>query len=235
MDMDDDACYRAIETRDHRFDGRMFVAVTSTGIYCRPFSRRAAEARELPVLSDRRGGARGRVSPVPALSAGDLARPGVVARQFQHRLARARADRGRGARRRERRGFGDAPRHGRAPAAAPVPAALGASPISVAQTRRFLLAKQLIQETRLPMAEIASAAGFGSVRRFNEIFQQLFGGRRRRSVEPASRRNRRCDRAVTVRLGYRPPYDWDSILSFLRARAIPGIEAVSRSRMPGRS
>jgi len=108
---------------------------------------------------------------------------------------------------------------------------LGASPVSIAQTRRILLAKQLIQDTRLPMTEIAAAAGFGSIRRFNEIFQQLY-----RRPPKTLRRAGVADEsvgttgAVTVKLGYRPPYDWDSIVSFIRARAIPGIEAVSSAR-----
>ncbi len=108
---------------------------------------------------------------------------------------------------------------------------LGASPISIAQTRRILLAKQLIHDTRLPMTEVALAAGFGSVRRFNEIFQQLF-----KRPPKALRRMGVAEEsvgttgAVAVKLGYRPPYDWQAILSFLRARAIPGIEAVSSGR-----
>jgi AraC family transcriptional regulator, regulatory protein of adaptative response / DNA-3-methyladenine glycosylase II len=108
---------------------------------------------------------------------------------------------------------------------------LGASPVSIAQTRRILLAKQLIQDTRLPMTEVASAAGFGSVRRFNEIFQQLY-----KRPPKALRRTGVTDRAVgtsgavTVRLGYRAPYDWNAIATFLRARAIPGIEIVSGDR-----
>ncbi|MDP3173957.1 MAG: AlkA N-terminal domain-containing protein, partial [Phenylobacterium sp.] len=105
---------------------------------------------------------------------------------------------------------------------------LGASPVSVAQTRRVLLAKQLIHETRLPMSEVALAAGFGSVRRFNESFQQLF----RRSPQ-ALRRSGRLETsaadggAVTVRLAYRAPYDWESMIAFLSARAIPGVEVVT--------
>jgi AraC family transcriptional regulator of adaptative response / DNA-3-methyladenine glycosylase II len=106
---------------------------------------------------------------------------------------------------------------------------LGASPVAVAQTRRVLLAKQLIQETRLPMGEVALAAGFGSVRRFNETFQQLFGRppgelRRTRQAEtPAAN-------GILVRLPYKPPYDWDAIVRFLTDRAIPGVERVEASR-----
>jgi AraC family transcriptional regulator of adaptative response / DNA-3-methyladenine glycosylase II len=108
---------------------------------------------------------------------------------------------------------------------------LGASPISVAQTRRVLLAKQLIHETRLPMAEVALASGFGSIRRFNEVFQRLFGRppaalRRATSVEDSSSWNGE----ITLRLGYRPPYDWAAMAAFLEERAIPGIEVVLNDR-----
>jgi len=105
---------------------------------------------------------------------------------------------------------------------------LGASPIAVAQTRRVLLAKHLIHETRLPMSEVALAAGFGSIRRFNETFQQLFG-------RPPSTLRRGTGAAspgpageVAILLPYRPPYDWPAMLAFLRARAIPGVEVVAR-------
>ena len=108
---------------------------------------------------------------------------------------------------------------------------LGASPVAVAQTRRVLLAKQLIQDTRLPMAEVAAAAGFGSIRRFNETFQRLYRRplgtlRRVGMVEEAAAEAG----VVAVRLGYRPPYDWNFVVSVLRARAIPGVEAVSAAR-----
>ena len=232
MDMDDDACYRAIETRDHRFDGRLFVAVTTTGIYCRPFCpaptpRRenvrffptAAAAQEAgfrpclrcrpetsPELAFWRGSSNTVSRALGLIEAGALDEANVES--LAERLGMGE----RQLRRLFRR-------------------YLGASPISIAQTRRILLAKQLIQDTRLPMAEVALAAGFGSIRRFNEIFQQLY-----RRPPNALRRTGVTEQAVettgavTVRLGYRPPYDWDGILAFLRARAIPGIEVVSNDR-----
>ena len=98
---------------------------------------------------------------------------------------------------------------------------LGASPITVAQTRRVLFAKQLIHDTRLPMAEIALAAGFGSIRRFNETFQQLFrrppSALRRKAVH-ALPEGSVGEIGVTVRLSYRPPYDWSAMLAFLKGR-----------------
>ncbi|HWD98546.1 MAG TPA: AlkA N-terminal domain-containing protein, partial [Bryobacteraceae bacterium] len=102
---------------------------------------------------------------------------------------------------------------------------LGAPPIAVAQTRRVLFAKQLIHETGMPMSEIALAAGFGSVRRFNEIFRQLFQ-LPRTALRRKSSSNSSNSGEVTLRLRYRPPYDWDSILDYLRARAIPGVEVI---------
>jgi AraC family transcriptional regulator of adaptative response / DNA-3-methyladenine glycosylase II len=232
MDMDDDACYRAIETRDHRFDGRLFVAVTTTGIYCRPFCpartpkranvrffATAAAAQEAgfrpclrcrpetsPELAFWRGSSNTVSRALGLIEAGALDDANVEA------LATRLGMGGRQLRRLFRQ-------H------------LGASPISIAQTRRILLAKQLIQDTRLPMAEVASAAGFGSIRRFNEIFQQLY-----KRPPRALRRIGVTDEsvgatgAVAVRLGYRAPYDWDAILAFLSARAIPGIEAVAGGR-----
>jgi AraC family transcriptional regulator, regulatory protein of adaptative response / DNA-3-methyladenine glycosylase II len=232
MDMDDDACYRAIETRDYRFDGRLFVAVKTTGVYCRPFcpaptpkrkhvrffpsAAAAQEAGFRPCLR-----CRPEISPELAFWRGSsntvsralqLIEAGALDEADVERLA-ARLGVGE---RQLRRLFR---RH------------LGASPISIAQTRRILLAKQLIHDTRLPMTEVAAAAGFGSTRRFNEVFQRLFG-----RPPKALRRAGVLDKsagmsgAVAVKLGYRPPYDWDAILSFLRARAIPGIESVSGGR-----
>jgi AraC family transcriptional regulator of adaptative response / DNA-3-methyladenine glycosylase II len=107
---------------------------------------------------------------------------------------------------------------------------LGASPVAVAQTRRVLFAKHLIHETRMPMTEVALAAGFGSVRRFNEIFRQLFRRPPSALRRKASANTAAPGAAVTLRLRYRPPYDWDSMLAFLRVRAIPGVEVVDGAR-----
>jgi AraC family transcriptional regulator of adaptative response / DNA-3-methyladenine glycosylase II len=228
-----ETCYRALQSRDPRFDGLLFVGVTSTGIYCRPvcpartanfencrFFGSAAAAQDAgfrpclrcrpetaPDLASWRGTSN-TVSRALALITdgvldGDEASVEILA---------------------ERLGVGE--RHLRRLFAQH----LGASPIAVAQTRRVLFAKQLIHETKLPMTDIALAAGFGSIRRFNEIFNALFHRppsalRRRASSVPAS-----PEAGVTLRLRYRPPYDWDSMLSFLRARAIPGVEVVGDGR-----
>lgn len=230
MDMTDDACYRALETRDRRFDGRLFVGVTTTGIYCRPFcpaptpkranvrffatAAAAQEAGFRPCLRCRPEIApnlwRGSSSTVSR--ALGLIEAGALDEADVETLA-------------TRLGVGERQlrrlfcQH------------LGASPVSVAQTRRILLAKHLIHETRLPMAEIAMAAGFGSIRRFNEVFQQMY-----RRPPKALRRAGVAEQsvgatgAITVKLGYRPPYDWEALVSFLKARAIPGVESVTDRR-----
>ncbi len=227
MDMDRIACYRAISTRDARFDGRLFVGVKTTGIYCRPicpartpkfentsFYPSAAAAQEAgfrpclrcrpetsPDLAFWRGTSNTVSRALALIEAGGLDEAAVEG--LANRL-------GVGARQ-LRRLFRQ---H------------VGASPIAVAQTRRILLAKQLIHETSLPMAEVALASGFNSVRRFNETFLQMFGrspAKLRRIRDKATRKAG----ALSVRLAYRPPYDWDAMLSFLAPRAIPGVEIVS--------
>lgn len=103
---------------------------------------------------------------------------------------------------------------------------LGAPPIAVAQTRRVLFAKQLIHDTRLSMTQVASAAGFNSLRRFNEVFHDLFHRapssiRRKSAVDPSDAQS-----ATVLRIRYRAPYNWESMLEYLRARVIAGVETV---------
>jgi AraC family transcriptional regulator, regulatory protein of adaptative response / DNA-3-methyladenine glycosylase II len=229
MDMDRTACYRAISTRDARFDGRLFVGVKTTGIYCRPicpartpkfenvsFHPSAAAAQEAgfrpclrcrpetsPDLAFWRGTSNTVSRALALIEAGGLDEADVEG--LANRL-------GVGARQ-LRRLFH---KH------------VGASPIAVAQTRRVLLAKQLIHETSLPMAQVALASGFNSVRRFNEIFLDLFG-RSPATLRRGRDKARHEAGALSVRLAYRPPYDWDAMLSFLKARAIPGVEMVSEN------
>ncbi|MCU0683525.1 MAG: helix-turn-helix domain-containing protein [Polyangiaceae bacterium] len=229
MDLDQDACYRAASTRDARFDGRFFGGVKTTGIYCRPvcparlprrenmvFFPSAAAAQEAgfrpclrcrpetaPELGAWRGTSNTVTRALTLIEAGALDEGDVAS--LAERLGVGE--------RQLRRLFG---RH------------LGASPLSVAQTRRVLLAKQLLHETRLPMGEVALASGFGSVRRFNETFQQLFGRppSALRRGGAAEERPAGEGAEVAVLLRYRPPYDWPAMLAFLRARAIVGVEAV---------
>jgi len=230
--LDPQICYRALQSRDPRFDGRLFVGVTSTGIYCRPvcpagsvkfancrFFPSAAAAQEAgfrpclrcrPETAPDLGAWRGTSNTVSR----GLALIAEGALDGDNASVDALASRLGIGERQLRRLFDQ---H------------LGASPISVAQTRRVLFAKQLIHDTRLPMAEIAHAAGFGSVRRFNETFQKLFkrppSALRRKTISSLPEGSVAAT-GVTVRLRYRPPYDWSAMLSFLRARAIDGVETV---------
>lgn len=232
MDLDVDACYRAFRTRDPRFDGRLFGGVRTTRVYCRPICPAPMPKREnmtfyATAAAAQEAGFR------PCLRCRPENAPEFAAwRGTSNTVSRALALIDRGAldeggidRLAERLGVGERQlrrlfrQH------------LGASPVAVAQTRRVLLAKQLIHETRLPMAEVALASGFGSIRRFNEIFQRLFGrppgALRCATVDDVSSRQ---NGEVTIRLSYRPPYDWATMVAFLKARAIPGVEVVSNDR-----
>jgi AraC family transcriptional regulator, regulatory protein of adaptative response / DNA-3-methyladenine glycosylase II len=229
--VDRDACYRALQTRDLRFDGRLFVGVTSTGIYCRPvcpvrparlahcrFFASAAGAQEAgfrPCL---------RCRPETAPDSGSWRGTSSTVARGLSLIAQGELDDGGVEALAERLGVGG--RHLRRL----FQEHLGASPIAVAQTRRVLFAKQLIHDTRLPMAEIALASGFRSIRRFNETFQRLFArppsALRAASALPAES----IHTGVTVHLRYRPPYDWDAMLAYLEARAIEGVERVRDGR-----
>src|SRR5580698_1371851 len=173
---DQEVCYRALQSRDARFDGLLFVGVTSTGIYCRP----VCPARTAKVENCRFFGSAAAAQDAgfrPCLRCRPETAPDLASwRGTSNTVSRALALIAEGAldgegnvdKLAERLGLGERQlrrlflQH------------LGASPISVAQTRRVLFAKQLIHETRMPMTEVAMAAGFGSVRRFNETFRDLF-------------------------------------------------------------
>jgi AraC family transcriptional regulator, regulatory protein of adaptative response / DNA-3-methyladenine glycosylase II len=231
MDLDHGACYRAIELRDARFDGRFFTAVKTTGVYCRPVCP-ARTPRSENVAFYPTAAAAQEAGFRPCLRCRPETAPDLGAwRGTSNTVSRALAlielgalDEGSVDVLAERLGVGERQlrrlcrQH------------LGVSPVAVAQTRRVLLAKQLIHETGLPMTEIAFAAGFGSVRRFNETFQRLFG---RAPCALRRGRSRPIDAGasgdISLRLPYQPPYDWPAMLEFLRLRAIPGIERVDAS------
>jgi AraC family transcriptional regulator, regulatory protein of adaptative response / DNA-3-methyladenine glycosylase II len=230
---DREICYRALQGRDTRFDGALFIGVTSTGIYCRPicpartpkfdncrFFASAAAAQEAgfrpclrcrpesaPDMASWRGTSNTVSRALALITDGALDGDGARVETLAERLGLGE--------RQLRRLF---------------LLHLGASPISVAQTRRVLFAKQLIHETRMPMTEVALAAGFGSVRRFNEIFRDLFHRPPSALRRKTSANAEGAETGVTLRLRYRPPYDWESMLGYLEARAIPGVEIVEAGR-----
>lgn len=221
-------CYRALQAHDPRFDGRFFIAVTSTRIYCRPvcrvrvpkpancrFFRHAAQCEragyrpclrcrpELAPLADRWS-----IQDAGAVLAAGAARhldevDGWVEAPSAAGLA-------------QRIGVSD--RHLRRL----FETHFGVSPLQYLQTCRLHAARQLLIDTRLPIAEVAVASGFGSLRRFNAAFLAHY-----RMTPTRLRRERTGDgRGSLVRLGYRPPYDIEAMLGFLERRCVAGIETM---------
>ena len=103
---------------------------------------------------------------------------------------------------------------------------LGASPVEVAQTRRLHFAKKLLDETDMNLSQICFASGFGSVRRFNAVFNKIYG-RSPKEIRKKRRISRKAVHNIELMLSYRPPYDWQALLAFLAYRAIPGVEKVT--------
>ena len=224
--LDPAMCERARQTRDPRFDGRFFVAVRTTRIYCRPVcpvrppkpenvtfvpsAAAAAEAGYRPCL-------RCRPESAPGTSAwsGTAATVARALRLIQGGALDEESAPALAAR------LGIGARHlGRL-----FLAHLGATPGQVAQTRRLQLAKKLLDETDLPVGEIALAAGFGSIRRFNEVLLAAYGRppqalRKGRPEAPAADELR-------LRLSFRPPFDWAALRRFLADHAAPGVERVA--------
>jgi AraC family transcriptional regulator of adaptative response / DNA-3-methyladenine glycosylase II len=217
VDPADDARYLALKAHDARFDGSFFTGVTSTGIYCRPVCRVRVPRREncrfftLAAQAEQAGfrpclRCRPELAPGPATwSTHDAS--GMLARQAARLLddpaawsdatppMTALAAR-----------LGVSDRHLRRI----FEAQFGVSPLQYLQTRRLLTAKQLLTDTDLPVTRVALASGFGSLRRFNAAFAAHYG------LNPtALRREGRTHegQGVTVRLGYRPPYDVDALLA----------------------
>ena len=226
--LDADSCYRVLLARDSRFDGQFFVGVTTTGIFCRPvcpartpgrasctFHPSAAAALEAGFRPCLR--CRPEVSPdMPAWlgtsstvnRALRLIHEGALDDASVERLA-------------ERTGVGE--RHLRRL----FDEHLGASPVAVAQARRLLFAKRLLRESRLPLTEIAMGAGFGSLRRFNDLFLKTYGRAPRDLRKEGQGVDDPPTAGIQLRLGYRPPYDWAGLTSFLARRAIPGVEVAT--------
>jgi len=231
MTLDSHTCYRALKARDARFDGRFFVAVSSTRIYCRPVCTvkppRRENCRFYPsAAAAESGGYR------PCLRCRPELAPGNASVDATSRLAQAAAslledrtldEEGLDAvatrlgitDRHLRRAFG---------------AEFGVSPVEFAQTQRLLLAKRLLTDTALPVTEIAFASGFGSLRRFNALFKQRY------RLQPGQLRKRmKSSGAISAdglnfELSFRPPYDWHAVSAFLGARAVAGVEAVQEGR-----
>jgi AraC family transcriptional regulator of adaptative response / DNA-3-methyladenine glycosylase II len=227
------AHYKALLARDARFDGLFFVGVTSTGIYCRPicpvkppkeincrFYRSPQEAEHAgfrPCLRCRPELAPGnapvdssqRISHliVQRIEEGAIEEKAVleaIAREFELSSRQIRRI---------------------------IQKELGVPPIQLLLTRRLLLAKQLLTETKLPVIEVAFASGFSSLRRFNDAFFRRYG-------MPPTRLRKKALHDValvtgretsTLQMSYRPPYDWSGLLAFLKTRELKGVEMVTES------
>ena len=212
-------------SRDARFDGRFFIAVKTTGIYCRPVCP-AVTPKSENVSYYPTAAAAGEAGYRPCLRCRPECAPGTPAwagtsttvKRGLKLIADGALDDGSIEDLAER--LGVTSRHLRRL----FTRYLGASPLAVAHTQRLHFAKQLIDQTALPMSEIALAAGFGSTRRFNDAFRKTYG---RTPRELRSRRgNLKAVGGLTVQLPYRKPFDSSGLLDFFAARAIPGVEAV---------
>ena len=228
--LDPEICYRALRARDARFDGRFFVAVRTTGIYCRPICPAPAPLRKniaffgcaaaaeaagfRPCLRCRPETAPGTPRWVGAAATVSRALRLIESGALDEGdVANLAADLGIGERQ-LRRLFAH---H------------LGTSPLAVASSRRAHHARLLLDATDLPVAQVAFASGFGSLRQFNAAIRKCF-----RNTPTGLRRSHRgalpAHGSCRFRLPFRPPLAWEQLLRFLSARAIPGLEQVEGSR-----
>ncbi|PMR76559.1 DNA-3-methyladenine glycosylase 2 family protein [Billgrantia endophytica] len=228
MNLTPETCYKALLARDPRYDGRFFTCVKSTGIYCRPVcpapKPKLAHCTFVPTAAAaQKAGYRPclRCRPESAPDSPAWAGTSTTVTRALRLIEEGALDEGSIEALADRLGLGSRQlrrlftRH------------VGAAPMAVAQTRRLLLAKQLLHQTELPVTDVALASGFGSVRRFNETFRRLYGR------SPGSLRGRggadtgkAAGPDISLLLPYRPPYDWQAMLDFLARRAIRGLEVV---------
>jgi AraC family transcriptional regulator of adaptative response / DNA-3-methyladenine glycosylase II len=230
MNIDPRVCSQARLSRDARFDGRFFIGVKSTRIYCRPIcpvrtvkeenvryfptAAAAAEAGYRPCLRCRPEASPGTPAWVGSSTTVSRALRLISESALEEENVDAFAARLGIGSRQLRRLF---VRH------------LGACPTAVARTRRLHFAKKLIDETHLPMGEIALASGFGSVRRFNAAFRTTYDRTPSQIRRLAHFASTQPDNEYLFRLHFRPPFHWEALLGFLGRRAIPGVEAVEQS------
>lgn len=226
--------WRALTSRDARFDGVFFVGVTSTGIYCRPVCPVKPPREENCLFFDSAEAAE-KATFRPCLRCRPELAPGNAPVDSSRRIAgllMQRIEEGaiEGVESLESIAaqFSLSTRQLRRI----VHKELGVSPMELKQTRRLLLAKQLLTETSLPVTEVAYASGFASLRRFNDVFSQQYRmppGKLRKAASEGDRKWVAGETSALL-LSYRPPFDWDALLSFLRLRAIKGVESVDEFR-----
>jgi AraC family transcriptional regulator of adaptative response / DNA-3-methyladenine glycosylase II len=226
MTLDQDVCYAIISARDSRYDGRFFTAVKTTGIYCRPICPARLPKRENVIFYPSAAVAqvegfrpclrcRPETAPDTPAWRGTSSSVGRALRLIEE----GALDSGSVEQMAARLGLGERQvrrlflKH------------VGASPVSVALTRRLLLAKQLLHETDLTITQVAMASGFGSIRRFNESFQQVFKAAPsflRREIGNEGPGVPAAD--IHLKLRYRAPYEWGAMAEFMKVRLYPGLE-----------
>ncbi|MCM0673856.1 helix-turn-helix domain-containing protein [Micromonospora phytophila] len=228
MELDFERCYRAVDSRDQRFDGWFYTGVTSTGIYCRPscpaMTPKRQNVRFFPSAAAAQGAGlracrRCRPDAAPGSPQWDV-RADVVGRAMRL-IADGVVDRDGIPGLAARLGYTERHLHRM------LRAEMGAGPLALARAQRAQTARTLIETTGLGMAEIAFAAGFGSVRQFNDTVREVYG------VPPSELRTARGRHSapggagtITLRLAYRPPLHAAALLDFLALRALPGVEQV---------
>ena len=230
MLLDADVYEDARQSRDARFDGRFFVGVLTTGIYCRPVCPVRVPKKENVQLY-KSAAAAAAAGYRPCLRCRPESSPGTPAwsgSSWKVSRALQLIDQG-------FLDLGTVDALAREIHVGPRQLSrlfqqhLGASPVEVAQTRRLHFAKKLLDETPMSLTEICFAAGFGSVRRFNAVFIATYGRSPKQLREKARLRVAATAPGITLRLYYRPPFDWRALLAFLAYRAIPGVEHVTES------
>jgi AraC family transcriptional regulator of adaptative response / DNA-3-methyladenine glycosylase II len=226
--LQNDIYERARLARDARFDGQFYVGVSSTGIYCRPIcpanAPKSENVRFFPsAAAASEAGYRPCLRCRPECAPGTPAWNGTstTVRRGLRLISAGALDDGNVEGLADR--LGVTSRHLRRLFTKHV----GASPLAVAHTQRLHFAKRLIDETSLPMSRVSAAAGYGSIRRFNDAFRKTYG-RSPRELRKAGEESELSGRTatLTVRLPYRRPFSWAAILNFFAARATPGVEAV---------
>jgi AraC family transcriptional regulator, regulatory protein of adaptative response / DNA-3-methyladenine glycosylase II len=229
MDLDANSCYQAMLARDPRFDGRFFVGVATTGIYCRTICTVRTPRRESCTFYPSPSAAE-RAGYRPCLRCRPELAPGSAPVDAAGRLAAAVASRIEDGALADRRveelaaEIGVSDRHLRRV----LKSQLGVTPVELAQTQRLLLAKRLLTDTGLSVTDVAFASGFSSVRRFNALFRERY------RLNPTDLRKARTlavsSETLVCELSYRPPLDWDALLDFVAGRASRGVEARDGSR-----
>jgi AraC family transcriptional regulator, regulatory protein of adaptative response / DNA-3-methyladenine glycosylase II len=228
-----EVAYRAWLAHDSRFDGQVFMGVTSTRIYCRPVCRvrmplakhcRFFAHAALAECAGFRPCKRCRPELAPGLSRVDA--PKTLAHQAAQMLERAVLEGHTWTMPSLAAKLGVTDRHLRRIFVQ----SLGVSPIDYNTTQRLLFAKRLITDTRMPMADVAFHSGFQSVRRFNAVFAAKYRMTPGDLRESAAKQKPAAS-GVDLRLGYRGPYDVAGVMAFLHERALPKIEHVDTLRM----